>query len=85
MNKDLIKHLRSITNLSQTELADRVGVHQTIISRVESGTIPLHPKTEQALLRVFGEEGIGGQDIVLLHSIFESRKMKQVKKDWKCI
>ncbi|MGD6815495.1 helix-turn-helix domain-containing protein [Metabacillus sp. 113a] len=81
MDKDLVRHLRSITDLSQAELADRVGVHQTLISKIEKGETFIQSKTVKALLRVFGEEGISGQDIVLLHSIFVNRKMKQVKKE----
>lgn len=77
MNKELIKHLRSITNLSQAELAKRVGISQSIISRVENGTIPMQLQTEQKILQVFVSEGVSVQDIALLHTIFESRKMKQ--------
>jgi transcriptional regulator with XRE-family HTH domain len=83
MNKELIKHLRFITNLNQTELAERVGVHQTLISKVEAGAIELQPKTEDKLLQVFNDEGITPQDIALLSSVFESKKMKKVRKDWK--
>lgn len=79
MNKDLIKHLRIITNLSQQVLSEKVGVHQSVISRIESGETPLKPELEQKILSVFGAEGVSGQDIALLHSVFETRKMKQVK------
>ncbi|QGQ47252.1 helix-turn-helix domain-containing protein [Metabacillus sediminilitoris] len=85
MNTELIRHLRSITNLSQADLAKRVGVHQTLISKIEAGVIELQPHTEQKILSVFGTEGISGQDIALLHSVFESRKMKTVKKDWSVV
>ena len=81
MNKELI-HLRSIWDLSQAELAERVGVHQTIISKIEKGVTPLQHHTEKKLMEVFSFE-VGMQNIVLLNSVFEDRKMKTVKKDWK--
>lgn len=80
VNKELIKHLRSITNLSQIELAERVGVHQSLISKIENGSTPLQPEMEQKILSVFGSKGIGGQEVALLHSMFDSRKMKPIKK-----
>jgi transcriptional regulator with XRE-family HTH domain len=83
MNRDLIKHLRFISNMNQTELAERVGVHQTLISKVEAGLIEMQPQTEAKLMQVFNDEGITPQDIALLSSVFESKKMKKVRKDWK--
>lgn len=80
VNKELIKHIRSITNLSQMELAERVGVHQSLISKVENGSTPLQPEMEQKILNVFGLEAIGGQEIALLNSVFVSRKMSPVKR-----
>ncbi|MDM5249634.1 helix-turn-helix transcriptional regulator [Lysinibacillus sp. G4S2] len=69
MNKELIKHLRSITNLSQEELAERVGKHQSLISKIELGTAELTPQTQKAILNVFAEEGVGGLEIAVLNSV----------------
>jgi DNA-binding XRE family transcriptional regulator len=83
MDKGLIKHLRFISDMNQSQLAERVGVHQTLISKAEAGLIELKPKTETKLLQVFNDEGITPQDIALLSSVFESKKLKKVRKDWK--
>ncbi|KOS67119.1 hypothetical protein AEA09_14800 [Lysinibacillus contaminans] len=83
INKELIKHLRSIANLSQDELAKRLGVHQTLVSKIEAGLVELQPRTEQKLMNVFKAEGITPKDIALLQSVFTNRNMKitPIKKD----
>ena len=45
-----VKRIRQSRNLSQAELASRVGVRQPIISRIEKGT---HVPTWRNLDRVF--------------------------------
>lgn len=69
LNKELIKHLRSITNLSQEKLAERVGVHQSLISKIEKNVVELTPQTQQAILKIFAEEGVGGLEIGILNSV----------------
>lgn len=82
MNKELIKHLRSIAgNLSQRDLAEKVGCDQSLISRIESGVTPLQPQMQFKILQVFSDNGISTQDVILLQGIFQSRKYKQVKKE----
>jgi transcriptional regulator with XRE-family HTH domain len=82
MNKELIKHLRFITNLNQAQLAARVGVHQTLISKAEAGLIELQSAIQDKLMKVFNDEGITPNDISLLSAVFESKKMKKNHKDW---
>ena len=76
MQKALIRHLRCILGLSQQELSKRVGVHQSVISRIESGETTPKKETEEKLLKVFSDGGISMQDIVLLQGVFASRKAK---------
>lgn len=83
MNHELIKHLRMLSGLSQNDLAEKLGVHQTLISKIEAGERLIQIETERKLLEVFAEAGISEADIYLLKGLFESRKMKPVKKDWK--
>jgi transcriptional regulator with XRE-family HTH domain len=40
MTSQLLKQRREALSLTQSDLADRVGVSKFIISRVESGTMP---------------------------------------------
>lgn len=45
-----VRTVREELKLSQSELADRLGLHQSTISRFESGSLPLDKRTELALL-----------------------------------
>lgn len=48
-----IKTIRQALSLSQAQMADQLGLHQTTISRFESGDLPLDKRTllaAQALL-----------------------------------
>ncbi|BEV00101.1 helix-turn-helix domain-containing protein [Novosphingobium olei] len=50
---DDIRHIRRKLNLTQCEFADRLGLHQSTISRLERGDLPLDKRTllaAQALL-----------------------------------
>lgn len=44
-----IRDLRRRLNLSQAQLADKLGLHQTTISRLETGELPLDRRTMLAL------------------------------------
>lgn len=41
--------IRKELNLTQVELAEKLGVHQTTISRFETGDLPLDKRTQLAL------------------------------------
>lgn len=41
--------IRQELKLTQTELAEKLGVHQATISRFETGELPLDRRTELAL------------------------------------
>lgn len=80
MNHEFIRNVRLITNLTQKQLAEKVGVHDSLISKIENGSTPLQPELKNKILSVFGAKGVGGQEIALLNTVFESRKLKPVKK-----
>lgn len=51
---DDLQTIRKALNLSQAELADKLGLHQSTISRFETGELPLDKRTllaAQALLK----------------------------------
>jgi transcriptional regulator with XRE-family HTH domain len=50
-----IRAIRKNLGLSQAELADKLGVHQTSVSRFETGDLPLDKRTELALLALESE------------------------------
>lgn len=45
-----IRAIRRELKLSQVELAERLGLHQTTISRLETGDLPVDKRTELAVL-----------------------------------
>ena len=45
-----VRTIRRDLKLSQAELAERLGLHQTTISRFETGDMPVDKRTELALL-----------------------------------
>ncbi|MFS0637899.1 helix-turn-helix domain-containing protein [Mesobacillus foraminis] len=74
MNKDLLKHVRQIAGFTQRELAGKVGVHHSLICKIEKGVIPVQPVTEQKIYKAFSEAGISEQEIASLYLFLEGRK-----------
>jgi len=77
LDKHLAKHLRQISNLTQKELADRLGVHDSLISKIESGTTAIQKPLEEKMMQVFSDEGISIENMILLSGIFQARKDKR--------
>jgi transcriptional regulator with XRE-family HTH domain len=44
-----IAAIRKELNLTQAQLAEKLGLHQTTISRFETGEMPLDPRTKLAI------------------------------------
>jgi len=44
-----IKAIREKLKMSQAEMADRLGVHQSTLSRFETGVLPVDKRTELAV------------------------------------
>ncbi|WP_268235638.1 helix-turn-helix domain-containing protein [Halobacillus andaensis] len=82
MNIQLLKHCRQLAELNQSELAKRVQVDQSLISKIEAGTIPIHEETERKVREVFKHEGITAEYIKLLSELFEAKTMKKQRKEW---
>lgn len=53
-----IRGARSVLDWSQTELANRVGLTQASIHRIEQGKVELKHSTFVALERLFAAEGV---------------------------
>lgn len=57
---DDIRHIRQSLGLTQADFADKLGLHQSTISRFEKGALPLDKRTllaAQALLAASASEG----------------------------
>ncbi len=78
----MIKNLRNLVGWSQTDLAEKLDVHQTLVSKLEAGLVELRTETEERLYKVFDDAGIGFDDVMLLQSVFSASKLKAKKKDW---
>jgi transcriptional regulator with XRE-family HTH domain len=75
MNTEILKLIRVIAGFSQAELAEKIGVHQSLISKIEAGTATLQPALERKIKQVFHDAGISEFDIALLSGIIhKSRK-----------
>lgn len=64
MQSILLKYCRIFCELSQTELAERIGVTQSLVSKIESGVLPMQPDIERRLLKVFSEMGMDADNIL---------------------
>jgi transcriptional regulator with XRE-family HTH domain len=45
-----MRTIRRELNLSQAEFADKLGLHQSTVSRFETGELPIDRRTELAIL-----------------------------------
>ena len=54
MNTKLLKQLRKEKNLTQEELADKVGIGQTFISKIERGHFEPSIPTLRRIAKVLG-------------------------------
>lgn len=70
-----LKQLRQLSNLTQSQLADIVGVKQSIISRYETGHIK-NPK-ESRLTRLelaLSDTGLTDDELILFERILSFKK-----------
>jgi transcriptional regulator with XRE-family HTH domain len=54
MNADMIRYLRYVNRLTQKEFAERSGVSEYLILRIELGIRDISDKTEQKIREAFG-------------------------------
>lgn len=58
MNKDLLRFMRTSKGMTQQELADLMGVTQSLIYAYESGRKPIAKHRTQQLRNIFGDDYI---------------------------
>jgi transcriptional regulator with XRE-family HTH domain len=83
MNIETLKYCRQLVGYTQKELAEKVGITDSYISKIESGVVSLPSEIGIKILQALSDGGISQQDFILIQGIFQSRKLKTVKKDWK--
>jgi transcriptional regulator with XRE-family HTH domain len=74
VNKDVLKLVRKLAGMTQKELAQKIGVHDSFISKLETGNKKLIPATERKIKEAFYDAGITEIDIALLIAVIHSRK-----------
>ena len=52
---NMAKAIRQETGMSQKQLAEMIGTHQTEVSFIERGFIPHAPEKQIAILKIFNE------------------------------
>jgi putative transcriptional regulator len=58
MNKDLLRFMRASKGMTQQELADLMGVTQSLIYAYETGRKPIAKHRAQQLRNIFGDDYI---------------------------
>jgi transcriptional regulator with XRE-family HTH domain len=63
----LLKKLRILAGFTQKQLGELLGVHHSLVSKIESGVTPIQSKYIQKLKNLYGKEMIR-EEIVKLES-----------------
>jgi transcriptional regulator with XRE-family HTH domain len=56
MDAKLIKTIRKVNGLNQYEMADRIGVSRSVLSKIEIDAYPISPKVKAKVTEEFGEQ-----------------------------
>ncbi|MCB5235894.1 helix-turn-helix domain-containing protein [Niallia circulans] len=76
MTPEVIKYFRQLMGISQSELAERVNISSSMISRYECNLVEINPETELKILQVFSDAGISSQDFIQVQMIFNKMKRR---------
>lgn len=79
MAPEVLKYIRQLLGLNQSELAKKVGVSTPSICRYETNLIKMNASTELKILQVFSDAGISTQDVIQIQAIFNRRKGETAK------
>lgn len=74
MNYEILRHCRCLVNLTQKELAEKVGVNHSLISKYETGALPVNKQIEARILQVYSDEGLSVRDVLQIQMIFNKYK-----------
>ncbi len=76
MQPTLIKYCRLFCNLTQKDVAELIGVHDSLVSKIESGTVLIQAETEQKLLEVFSAFGMDADTILKVKQMINEMNQK---------
>lgn len=69
-----MKYVRQLIGMNQNELAERVNISTSSISRYEGNLVQIKPETELKILQVFADAGISTLDYIQIQMIFNKMK-----------
>ena len=74
MTPEVMKYVRQLIGMNQNELAERVNISTSSISRYEGNLVQIKPETELKILQVFADAGISTLDYIQIQMIFNKMK-----------
>ncbi|MAS35513.1 MAG: XRE family transcriptional regulator [Anaerolineaceae bacterium] len=77
---DTIKDLRKQRRMTQRDLAERLGVNFTYISKIENGKLDVLP-SEELIRRIAQILGANAEDLLDLAGKLDVKRLQQVAKD----
>ncbi|WP_163583423.1 helix-turn-helix domain-containing protein [Gracilibacillus saliphilus] len=66
MKGTLLKDVRYVTDLTQKQLGELIGVSQSAIAQMESETIKILPETKEKIINVLTERNLHQEEIYIL-------------------
>ena len=78
LTSESVKFIRLLTDLTQNELAEKLRVDRSLISRIEAGERTITPALVRQLNEVFYLKGWSESDLSLIYEVIKSRKLKHV-------
>lgn len=75
----ILRYARQLLNLSQQELAEAVGISQSMIAKIESGSVPMQEHTKQKILQMLDEEGFHTENLMILDWLVSEIKAGKLK------
>ena len=71
---EMLPYLRAVRNLNQSQMADKLGIPQPVLSQLESGEKRITEYYEKAIRRGIAKLRISGEEIMYIKRICEIKK-----------
>ena len=78
LTSESVKFIRLLTDLTQNELAEKLKVDRSLISRIEGGKRTITPTLVRQLKEIFHLKGWSESDLFLIYEVIKIRKLKHV-------
>jgi len=78
LTSESVKFIRLLTELTQNELAEKLRVDRSLISKIEAGERNITPTLVRELKEIFYLKGWSESDLFLIYEVIKNRKLKHV-------